>query len=244
MGAEMDIAAPANAGSSVYWLRARSPNAALACTNCVSLPPSNASISTEPLTLAFVQPPPASVVSAQTSGVFSVGLEDYYGQLSSATSSGTCQITSPSPALLLTEQGRFSGIQNGVAVFSQFEVSGEGCFWHLEDPEPLACQLLLLTPQCHCQTGGIGNSYVLSTTCAPSTAGQLSYMPSTVSLPVLALPVTVALCGPGTEQIGAFCKQCALGSYDFDGKTCLSCPYGESLTVHSSLISTAARLAI
>ena len=57
-----------HAGSSVFWVHASSPGAALACSNCVSLPASNYSIATEPLTLAFVQPPPTTAVSAQVRG--------------------------------------------------------------------------------------------------------------------------------------------------------------------------------
>ena len=54
-----------------------------------------------------------------------MGLNDYYGQLSTATSSGTCQIVSPNTQLLLTEQGRVASIQNGSAVFAQFDATGE-----------------------------------------------------------------------------------------------------------------------
>ena len=75
--------------------------------------------------------------------------------------------------------------------------------------------------------GGIGNSFTLNATCAPSTLGELSYMPSSLPLPVLPMPVSVAVCGPGTEQLGSFCRQCDLNTYDFDGLNCLPCPYGE-----------------
>ena len=49
--------------------------------------------------------------------------------------------------------------------------------------------------------GGIGNSYTLSVTCAPSTAGQLSFLPASYNLQPLALPLSVSLCGQGTEQV-------------------------------------------
>lgn len=49
--------------------------------------------------------------------------------------------------------------------------------------------------------GGIGNSYSLSVTCTPSTAGQLSYLPASNNLPTLSLPLSVSLCGQGTEQV-------------------------------------------
>ena len=51
--------------------------------------------------------------------------------------------------------------------------------------------------------GGIGNSFTLTATCAPSTAGQLSYLPSQYSLSALSLPLSVAQCGQGTEQVGS-----------------------------------------
>ena len=57
------------------------------------------------------------------------------------------------------------------------------------------------------RAGGIGNSYTLSATCAPSTAGQLSYLPDVYSLTPLALPLTVAQCGQGTEQASFLWKQ-------------------------------------
>ena len=50
-------------------------------------------------------------------------------------------------------------------------------------------------------TGGIGDSYTLTATCSPSTAGQLTYLPSVYSLTPLALPLSVAQCGQGTEQV-------------------------------------------
>ena len=56
--------------------------------------------------------------------------------------------------------------------------------------------------------------------------GELSYMPATLPLPVLPMPVMVAVCGQGTEQVGSFCRQCQLNTYDFDGLACLPCPYG------------------
>ena len=49
--------------------------------------------------------------------------------------------------------------------------------------------------------GGIGNSYTLSVTCAPSTAGQLSFLPASYNLQPLVLPLSVSLCGQGTEQV-------------------------------------------
>ena len=49
--------------------------------------------------------------------------------------------------------------------------------------------------------GGIGNSYSLSVTCTPSTAGQLSFLPVSNNLPTLSLPLSVSLCGQGTEQV-------------------------------------------
>jgi hypothetical protein len=52
-------------GSSVYWVRASSPSAALSCAGCAYAPANNDSISTEPLTLAFVEQQPTTVVSAQ-----------------------------------------------------------------------------------------------------------------------------------------------------------------------------------
>ena len=66
----------------------------------------------------------------QTTPIFSVGLSDYYGQLSTATSSGTCQIVSPTTQLLLTEQGRIASIQNGSAVFAQFDATGKHSLNH------------------------------------------------------------------------------------------------------------------
>lgn len=63
---------------------------------------------------------------------------------------------------------------------------------------------------CAC-TGGIGSSYTLSATCSPSTAGQLSYLPSTYSLTPLALPLSVAQCGQGTEQVSV--PQSSLQAY-------------------------------
>jgi hypothetical protein len=74
--------------------------------------------------------------------------------------------------------------------------------------------------------GGIGHSYILTVQCQASSAGQLSFLPAAQALPSLSLPLTVQLCGTGTEQIGAFCKVCDLNYYSFDGKQCLSCPYG------------------
>ena len=56
--------------------------------------------------------------------MFQVGLEDYYGHISTAFAAGTCQIMSPSAELLLPEGGRISAVQSGVASFSQFQVSG------------------------------------------------------------------------------------------------------------------------
>ncbi len=49
--------------------------------------------------------------------------------------------------------------------------------------------------------GGIGNSYTLSVTCAPSMAGQLSFLPASYNLQPLVLPLSVSLCGQGTEQV-------------------------------------------
>ena len=75
---------------------------------------------------------------------------------------------------------------------------------------------------------------MLSTTCDPSTAGQLSYFPGTLALPALPMPIVVAPCGQGTELQGeSVCKQCALDTYDFDGLTCLPCPYGEAAALLS-----------
>lgn len=75
-------------------------------------------------------------------------------------------------------------------------------------------------------TGGIGKSYTLSIDCEPSTAGQLSFLPTAQPLPILSLPLTVQLCGTGTEQVGSFCRQCDLNYYSLDGKNCNACPYG------------------
>ena len=77
------------------------------------------------------------------------------------------------------------------------------------------------------RTGGIGNSYVLTATCALSTAGQLPYLPDSYNLSTLGMPIAVQKCGQGTEQQGSSCKECALNTYDFDGLTCLACPYGK-----------------
>lgn len=74
--------------------------------------------------------------------------------------------------------------------------------------------------------GGIGNSYILTASCQASSAGQLSFLPATLPLPPINVPLSVQLCGAGTEQIGAFCKVCDLNYYSFDGKKCLPCPYG------------------
>ena len=71
---------------------------------------------------------------AQTTAAFQVGLKDFYGHLSSATNAGTCQIASPSNDLLLTEQGRISSLQGGVATFGLFEVSGAATCVHACSP--------------------------------------------------------------------------------------------------------------
>ena len=60
----------------------------------------------------------------QVTGTFSLALEDYYGAVATATSSGTCSINSPSNDILLSEAGRFAAIQAGVSTFTQFEVTG------------------------------------------------------------------------------------------------------------------------
>ena len=59
-------------------------------------------------------------------------------------------------------------------------------------------------------------------------------MPTNLPLPVLPMPVEVAVCGPGTEQIGSFCRQCDLNTYDFDGLNCLPCPYGRALQANAA----------
>lgn len=56
--------------------------------------------------------------------MFSLGLLDYYGRVSSATNGGTCSISSPSTEILLTEVGQNVVIQDGISTFSQFQVTG------------------------------------------------------------------------------------------------------------------------
>ena len=214
-------------GTSVYWVRADSPAAALTCTGCAYAPASNDSVSTEPLTLAFREQPPTSVVSEQVgcwdraacmhacmqgpghhccvlqvTAPFQVSLEDYYGHLSSAYSAGSCQVTSPSSDLLLSEQGRISGVQGGVSTFGLFEVSGAGAM------QPSCTVALPNSESARCLpcAGGIGNSYALTATCALSTAGQLPYLPSSYNLSTLTFPIAVQKCGQGTEQDGSACK--------------------------------------
>ena len=190
----------ASAGLSLFWLRASSPGAVVACTNCTlpwPLRPSD--LATEPLSLGFATPPATSVQTGSVMAQWSIALQDYYAS-AAATYAATCTLATGAPL-------------GGVAVSDATRLTVE----NNQAVTALGVAAFNSTPH-----GLVGTTYPLQVTCTLTAAAT--------ALRPVGFNITVAPCAAGTQvsSDGRSCDACKANA-EFNlqaGGTCRPCPLG------------------
>ena len=171
-------------------------------------------VATESLEVVFADgsSAPGVAQSGSTMDPFALNIIDYYGELA-ITEEGECQVSVRNNSASVRAIGSKVAIQSGRVAFNELQL-----------------------------TGKIGSVCRVEITCATDVE-SLSGLVTDRVLPVVGFDVELSDCPPGDSPVGSgegdVCAPCRYGTYNEDGRECLSCPKGASCPGGAALLSEA-----